>query len=123
MVFVCAHYMSTKLIKNPAVTHDRRGLNVSDLKRDVEPGTRCSSCRWRNFELIVLDRLHGAAGRNHENWHCKEQAARSFHLRPPPPGLRSSTFSPRMRLAGLLLTVSVRLRMFAVDARTFSRIS
>src|SRR5579862_983744 len=122
MVFVGAHFMSIDLIKDPAFTHDRRRFDVSDLNRDANPRNGCSRSRRRNLELIVLDWPHGAAGDGQEGQRCNHQAARSFHLRTPP-GLRSSTLTPRTRLAGLLLIVSVKLRMFAEDTRMLSRIS
>src|SRR2546422_9326677 len=40
MIFVCTYFMRANLIENPAITHDRRRLDIADLKRDGETSTR-----------------------------------------------------------------------------------
>src|SRR5690348_1475380 len=122
MVFVGAHFMDTYLIKNPAVTHHRGGLDISDLKRDGKSGSPRGGRHLRNFQPIVPDRVRSAAAGGDHSQRRSDKPGPGLHLLAPP-GFRSSTRIPRMRLAGLLLTVSVRLRIFDVDARTFSRMS
>src|SRR5262249_30983800 len=122
MIFVRAHFVKTGLIENPAVTQDRRRFDISDLKRDVETRAGRNGRELWNFELIVFDRPRRAAGCGRKKERQNDQTARDFHL-VAPPGLRSSTRIPRTRLEGLLLIVSVRLRIFAEDARILSRMS
>src|SRR5256712_12722039 len=122
MISVRPHSINTDLKKNPAATHDCRGLDISALKRDGKPPPRCSRRRLRNLEPIVPDRARSAAAGGRHIQRCSDQQGPGSHLLGPP-GLRSSTRTPRMRLAGLLLTVSVKLLMFDVDARRFSRMS
>src|SRR5882672_5332897 len=135
MIFVPANLGLAGTVADAAILQSRGKLNPAHHQRHARGIDRCCA-NGGQIDGVVLDTVGRGAAREYEaekhetnarqrNWPSPAHRMLPFvqdHFRTPP-GWRSSVLMPRIRIAGLALSVSVRTRRFSVDIRRFSSTS
>src|SRR5262249_39454090 len=119
VVFVRPDFVTPRAIADAAVLQRFRRRDASDEQHGaIRPGSR--NC-GRAINRVVVDRTSSHAGGSDDAERAghADDTRTEFHL-PDPPGWRSSDRIPRIKLAGLLRSVSVNPFTFSVEIRIFS---